>query len=58
MPGTVEHLVAVSRIESERAHVLGTPAGSRAGSAYCGHIAALEKQVVAWFEGKRELGLV
>ncbi len=56
VPGTVEHLVAVSRIESERAHVLGTPAGSRAGSAYCGHIAALEKQVVAWFEGKRELG--
>ncbi|HEY5621000.1 MAG TPA: hypothetical protein VIR77_00215, partial [Pontiella sp.] len=54
-PSSIEHLVAMLKIEAERDDFLDAPAGERAGSVYCGHVAALKEHIAAWLDLKQEL---
>ena len=51
---TIKHLVEMLSIESERETFLDTPVSERVGSAYCGHIEALQDKVADWFAAKEE----
>ena len=53
-PPTIEHLVAMLKIESERETYLGAPINERVPSNYCGHLGGLKQKVADWFSSKRE----
>ena len=54
-PKSLQHLVAMLEIETEREAFLDTPMDERTPSKYCGHIPALKEKIAAWFDGRKEL---
>jgi hypothetical protein len=54
-PSSLEHLVGMLAIESERDAYLQAPLNARRPSTYCGHIAQLKDRIAAWFEEREEL---
>ncbi len=52
---SIEHVVAMLKVEAERDAFLETSVNERKPSVYCGHIEALKEKLAEWFEQKEEL---
>lgn len=51
---TIEHLVAMLKIEAEREAFLETPVGERKDSSYCGHVGSFQEKIAEWLDRKEE----